>query len=86
MGKIKCKKYPKAVWNPMRKEQQMQVHKLHEQQGIKLASKQPNADARIAALDTKLGIHSQPKEGDVKKKEREAVKEPTWGKTERILW
>ena len=30
MEKVKCKKYPKAVWNSMTKEQQMQVRKLHE--------------------------------------------------------
>ena len=35
MGKIECKKYPKTVWNFMTKEQQMQVCKLHEQQGTK---------------------------------------------------
>ena len=34
-GKVKCKKYTKAVWNSMTKEQQMQVHKLHKQQGVK---------------------------------------------------
>ena len=34
-GKVECKKYPKAVWNSMTREQQMQVRKLHEQQGIK---------------------------------------------------
>ena len=28
MGKMDCKKYPKAVWNFMPKEQQMQVRKL----------------------------------------------------------
>ena len=28
MGKIDCKKYPKAVWNSMSREQQIQVRKL----------------------------------------------------------
>ena len=65
--KIKCKKYPKAVWNSMTKEQQMQVCKLHEQQSIKPAIKQTSADARIAALEVNHGINYQPKDGDVKK-------------------
>ena len=34
-GKIECKKYPKTVWNPISREQQIQVRKMHEQQGIK---------------------------------------------------
>ena len=80
MGKLECKKYTKVVWNSMMKEQQMQVHKLHEQQGIKLAVKQTSADASIAALEAKLGINSQPKEGDVKKKKGEAPKEPACGR------
>ena len=58
MGKIKCKKYPKAVWNSMTKEQQKQVCKLCEQQGIKPATKQTSTDARIVALEAKLGITS----------------------------
>ena len=56
----------------------MQVCKLLEQQGIKPATKQANADARIAALEAKLRVSSQPKEEDVKKKEGEIPKEPTW--------
>ena len=47
----------------------MQVRILHKQQGIKPAMKQTSADARIAALGAKLGISSQPEEGDVKKTE-----------------
>ena len=58
----------------------MQVRKLCEHQGIKPATKQTNADARIATFEAKLGIASQPKEGDVKKKEGETPKEPQWGK------
>ena len=30
MGKIECKKYPKAVWNSMSREKQMQDRKLFE--------------------------------------------------------
>ena len=44
----------------------MQVKKLHEMQGIKLAVKQTSAEARIIALEAQLGINSQPKKGDVK--------------------
>ena len=58
----------------------MQVGKLHKHQGIKLAMKQTSIDARIAALDAKLGIASQSKEGDVKEKEGESPKEPQWGR------
>ena len=47
----------------MNREQQMQVHKLHEQQGIKHTAKQTSADARIAALEAKLRIASHPEEG-----------------------
>ena len=60
----------------MTREQQIQVSKLHEQQGIKPIAKQTSADARIAALDAKFRIASQPKEGDVKKKEEETPEEP----------
>ena len=70
-GKVECKKYPKAVWNSMTKKQQMQIRKLHEQQGTKPSMKQPSADARIAVLEAKLRISSQPEEADIKKKEGE---------------
>ena len=58
MGNLECKKYPKAVWNSMTREQQMQVRKLHEQQGIKPTTWQTRADARISALEAKFGIAS----------------------------
>ena len=64
----------------MTKDQQMQVCKLHEQQVIKPAEMQTSMDARIVALEAKLGLKSQPKEGDVKKKDGEAPKEPAWGR------
>ena len=63
----------------------MQICMLHEQQGIKPTAKQTSADARIVALQTKLRITSQPKEGDVKIKERETTKEPKGGGTGVIL-
>ena len=56
MGKLECKKYLKAVWNSVYKEQQMQVRKLCEQQCIKPAVKYINAGARIAALSVWCGI------------------------------
>ena len=56
--KVECKKLPKAVLNSMTKEQQMQVCKLYEQQGIKPAMKQTSADVGIAALEAMLGITS----------------------------
>ena len=40
--------------------------------------KQTSSDAGIATLKTKLSINSQPKEGDVKKKEGETPKEQAW--------
>ena len=40
--------------------------------------KQPSAQARTAALETLLGISSQPKEVDVKKIEGKTPKEPSW--------
>ena len=43
----------------MTKEQQMQVRKLHEQQGMKPAVNQSSEGARIAALEAQLGISSQ---------------------------
>ena len=70
MGKVECKKYPKAVWNSMTKEQQMQVQKLHEQQGIKPTMKQMSTDIKIATLETKLRVSSQPEEDDVKKQRK----------------
>ena len=75
MGKIECKNYPKAVWNFMTKEHQMQVRNLCEQQGIKPTTKQQSTDARVAALEAKLGISSQPKKGDIKKTKGETPKE-----------
>ena len=36
----------------------MQVRKLHEQQGIKPATNQTSADARIAAIGAKLEVGS----------------------------
>ena len=57
----------------------MQVLKLHKQQGIKIALKQTSTDTRIAALEAKLRITSQPKEGDFKKMEGQMPEEPKWG-------
>ena len=74
VGKIEYKKCPKAFWNLMTKEQQMQVHRLCKQHGIKPAVKQTSTDTRITALEAKLGIISQPKKGYVKQKEREIPK------------
>ena len=73
MGKVECKKYPKAVWNPMTKEHQMQVCKLYEQQGIKPAMKQTSTDARIATLEAQLGISSHSKERVMSRKKRERL-------------
>ena len=39
-----------------------------------------STDARISALEAKLGKTSQPKQGDVKEKEGETPKEPKWGR------
>ena len=63
MGKVDCKKCPKAIWNSVMKEQQMQMkmQKLHEQQGIKSAARWANTEARIVALEAQLGLSSQPK-------------------------
>ena len=58
----------------------MQVRKLHEQQGIKPMVKQTSADARIAALEAKLWISSQPKEGNVKKMKGETPEESVQGR------
>ena len=44
MGKIELKKYPKAVWNSMSKEQYMQVRQSHEQQCIKPTARKTNAE------------------------------------------
>ena len=76
MGKVEGKKYPKAVWNYITGEQQMQVRKLQEQQGIKPTMQQTSTDARISALEAKLEITSRPEQGDVKEKEGETPKEP----------
>ena len=64
----------------MMNEQQMQVRKLHEKQGIKPAAKQTSADARIAALEAKLRISFQPKEDNVNINEGATPKEPSWGR------
>ena len=64
----------------MTKEQQVQVRKLCEQQGIKLVVKRTSADARIAALEGNLRVSSWPKGGDVKKTKGETFKEPAQGR------
>ena len=79
-GNVECKKYPKAVWNSMTRDKQMMVIKLQEQQGIKSATRQTTADARISAFEAKLWLTSQPKQGDIKEKEGETLEEPKWGK------
>ena len=61
----------------------MQVHMLWKQQGTKPTTKQTSTDARIAALDAKLRINSQPEEGHIKKKEGETPKEPAWRRKRR---
>ena len=80
MGKIECKKYPKAVWNSMMNEQKMQVRKQCEQQGIKPAMKQTSAEVRIITIETQLSISSQPMESGIKKKEGEIPKQPALGR------
>ena len=40
-------------------------------------------EAKISALEAQLWVNSQPKEGDVKKKEEETPKEPAWGRNRR---
>ena len=77
MGKIVCKKYAKAVWNPVR---------MHEQQVIKPAIRHPIFESKFAALEAQLGVYSQSKEGDVEKNKGETLIKPAWGGTEGILW
>ena len=56
MGKVECKKYPKAARNSTAKEQERQVRKLEEQK----ASNPPTSSmVKIDALKAKLRIHSQ---------------------------
>ena len=85
MGKVECKQYPKAAWDSMTKEQQMKVRKLCIQHGIKPTAKQTSKDAKVDALEAKLGISSQLKDGDVKKTKRETPKEPVWGRNRGML-
>ena len=61
-GKVECKKYPKAVLNFITKEQQMQVRKLGQEQGIKPAIMGTSAEARVIALEAKFGVSSEPKQ------------------------
>ena len=77
MGKVESTKYSNAVWKSMCREQQMQVRKLQEQQGIKPTYKQPITEAWIAALKNQLEVNSHPEEGDVMKKEGVTPEEPT---------
>ena len=67
-GKLEYKKYPKAVWNSMSKEQQMQVRKLREQQGIKPTVRQFMAKARITALRLSLGLILNPRRRILRRK------------------
>ena len=84
--KVECKKYIKKVWNSITKVQQMQVHMLCKQQGMKPTAKQTSTDARIVALEAKLRINSQHKEGNAKKMEGETPKNQHGEETEGILW
>ena len=45
--------------------------------------KQTSKEYRTAALEAKLGISFQPKEGDAKKMKRETSKEVVWGEKQR---
>ena len=69
-----------SVWNFMSREQQMQVRKLQEQQGINPISKQPNAETRKAALETQLTVHYQPDKDDKIRKVGETPTEIAWGR------
>ena len=84
-GKVECKKYPKAVWNSMTRDQQIQVRKLQEQQGIKPTTWQTGTDPRISALEAKLWIAFQPEQGDVKKRSERLLKKKSGGKAGEIL-
>ena len=69
--KIECRNYPIAVWNSISQQQQMQVRKLHEQEGISLLLS--CLMHKIAILNAWLGINSQPNKGDVMKNEGEPL-------------
>ena len=56
----------------MTKDQQMQVRQLQEQQGNNPDTKQASTEAVIAAVEAQLGINSQPKKGDGKKRGRDS--------------
>ena len=86
MGKIKYKKYPKAIWIFMTKEQQMQVCKLIEQQGIKPAKKQTNPDARIAVLRQSLGLILNPRRMMSRKRRERLPRNHHGGEMEGIQW
>ena len=64
----------------MLREQQMQVQKLHGQQGIKPSSKQPSTEARISAIETQLRVISQPEVGEVMINEGEICGEAALGR------
>ena len=65
MEEIEYKKYLEAMWNNMSIEQQVQIRKLHEQQGIKPTYKQQSADARIAASEARPRVNFHTGEKDV---------------------
>ena len=56
------------------------MRKLHKQQGIKSATKQPHMEATFVALEAQLRIISQPEEGDLNKKEGQTNNELAWGR------
>ena len=78
MKRKRCKRYSKEVWFTMSREQQIQVKKLWEQQGIKWATKQ-SAEAMNAAHEAHLGINSQPSKCDASHEE-DTPKESPWGR------
>ena len=70
----------------MTKKQQMQVVKLHEQQGIQPTTKHTSIVARIAALEAKLRISTQPKGVKSRKPRERLPKNRHGGESDGILW
>ena len=78
--KIKCKKYPKAVWDLMSRKQLQQVRWVCKNQGIKPTFMQKSTEAWISILETQLIINSHSEEGNNVKQERETPKDVDWGR------
>ena len=79
------KKVPQSSLEPMTKEQQIQIRKLQKEQGIKPTSRPTSTETKVAALEAKLGVSSQPGPDNAEENWGETSKGTMWGGRKRKI-